>query len=269
MFACLQQLQWDGCVGGLVAAQVDVVPHLRPGTQKQFKGLTVGCTAQQCANGIPSPAVPSPTCLAGQVLRLDGRILSLAVHLALLQHVRHCSGKEAMQAWATSGQQALATPRPPCKVSRPPVHPKCDSRPAPALFALQPMEMPRSSSSTHRRSKPCRWCCQTVTPPGTQGPTAACGHTRAVCTDAVSKGAWVARNASPQASASSATKTVRQAHCIQQRSLGTMRSRPQPCPHRVPRPKEREQAHWLSQPRVCSNWCRAASGRAGGRRDSW
>ena len=34
--------------------------------------------------------------------------------------------------------------------------------------------------------------------------------------------------------------------------------------HRVPRPKEREQAHWLSQPRVCSNWCRAAVHRRGG-----
>lgn len=35
---------------------------------------------------------------------------------------------------------------------------------------------------------------------------------------------------------------------------------------RVPSPKEREQAHWFSQPSVCSNWCRAAGqgwGKAG------
>ena len=29
--------------------------------------------------------------------------------------------------------------------------------------------------------------------------------------------------------------------------------------HQVPRPKEREQAHWRSQPSVCSNPCRASS----------
>lgn len=129
-----------------------------------------------------APACPSPTHVVGQLLRLDGGVRRLAVHVALLQHVRlqkrgqaHDSeGVSALPAtfalYTAIGAAATGAASSSSSSSHPPGLHTRPGQPSPAQHSPAAGQQP----SSLQRSRPCRWWSRRGTQSGTQGPRAAC-----------------------------------------------------------------------------------------------